>query len=115
MESTSEQRKTIIEFLGYKLANCNNGHAWESPHRYAIEDVLGLHGVLLESSLRKANFDTSWEKLMPVVHKCLGICHEKMLKEWENSFADKFLSCSISSMHKEVVEFIEWWKLNKDF
>jgi chorismate synthase len=53
-------------------------------------------------------YSTSWGTLMPVVHKCLAICHNNMLNEWEESFGNKFMSCSIDAMYKEVVDFIIW-------
>lgn len=54
-------------------------------------------------------YHNRWNALMPVVHKCLAYCHEKMLNEWENSFADKFMACSIDSLYNETVEFIKWY------
>jgi hypothetical protein len=57
----------------------------------------------------KLPYDTDWNWLMEVVHKCLEICHNEMFNEWENSFADKFLACDIKVIYKESLEFIKWY------
>jgi len=69
--------------------------------------VIDQHGTKSFASALRYGF--SWNALMPVVHKCLTYCHERMLNEWENSFADKFMACNIDALYKEVVEFIEWY------
>ena len=51
-----------------------------------------------------------WNQLMQVVHKCLQICNENMLNEWEVSFSDKFFSCNIGNMYDETLKFIKWYK-----
>ena len=73
---TLKKNRLITEFLGYKLAKCNNGFAWESPFQKAKDDYLGLHGRLYvelkeESPYSQCHseylkFHTSWEWLMPV-------------------------------------------------
>lgn len=58
------------------------------------------------------HYNERWDWLMPVVHKCLGICHDLMLNEWEQSFADEFLGTDIIALYKETIEFIEWYNKN---
>lgn len=85
-------------------ANYNplNG-AWdvECPHE----------GKGWDTELLKYNW--SWDWLMPVVHKCLAICHENMWNEWEAGFSDALFTCHINGMYKEAVEFIQWYNKNK--
>ncbi len=66
--------------------------------------------TVLESDLP---YHDDFNSLMPVLHKCIKICHEKMLEEWENSFADKFLACDFDTLYYEAFEFIVWY--NKNF
>lgn len=67
----------------------------------------------IKEDVNSFKFHTSWNWLMPVVHRCLMIAHEEMLHEWENSFADVFLSASIDIMYKETVDFVKWYNENK--
>lgn len=56
-----------------------------------------------------AKYDKDYNWLMTAVNKCLVICHNEMLNEWEVSFSDCFFSCSIDKMYNEVVSFIHWY------
>ncbi len=58
-------------------------------------------------------YHSSYDWLMPVVHKILDICHEGMLNEWEYSFANKFLACDIIALYNEAITFIEWYNAQK--
>ena len=58
-------------------------------------------------------FHSSWDWLMPVIYKCLLICHNNMFNEWEESFADKFCLCELDALYNEVIEFITWCNENK--
>jgi len=56
-------------------------------------------------------YSTSYKELMPSIYKCLKICHEEMLDEWERGFSEAFLACSIFSLFKTTVSFITWYNL----
>lgn len=51
-------------------------------------------------------YTTSWDALMPVVHKCLVICRVKMLDKWENIFSDTLMTVDIGEMYKLVTVFV---------
>lgn len=110
-----EKNKLIAEFMGavqsYKPYAPNEDMEF---HMYGviecIEDGLDEQHYFLPDDM---NFDTDWSWLMPVVHKCLFICHEKELNEWEIFFSDRFFTCNITKMYEAVVEFIEWYNQNK--
>ena len=57
----------------------------------------------------QCKFDSDWNWLMKAVFKCLEICHNEMLNEWENGFSDSFFSRDINCMYSEVVRFIKWY------
>ena len=83
-----DNNKLIAEFMNYK----HDG----KPMAYMTINYKKL-------------YHTDWNWLMPVAHKCLTICRDKMKTEWESVFSDIFLTCSIESMQKEIVEFINWY------
>ncbi len=57
----------IAIMLGYRLAKCNNGLAWESPFQFAIDDVLQIHGLLQRTQYSYMKFANSFDTLMPIV------------------------------------------------
>lgn len=76
-----EGNKLIAEFMGYKLARCNNGLAWESPHSRAIDDVFKLHGRLWHEMDTHYKWHLSWDWLMPVIRRCIDSCATKTVDE----------------------------------
>jgi hypothetical protein len=66
-----------------------------------------------EIQVEPAKYHSSYDWLMPVVNKCLKICHDNMLNEWENSFADKFMTAAFEPLYNEAVEFINWFNDNR--
>lgn len=74
---TIKNGKKIAEFLGYKLARCNNGLAWESPYGKHIDDKLKLHGRLyypegssyFVSGNDCLNFKSSYDKLFILIEE----------------------------------------------
>jgi hypothetical protein len=97
------KNQLIVEFLGYKLASCNNGFAWVSPFKYSVEDVLGIHGRLFNLSSTYLKFDSSWEWLMPVAIK---IAKEHRI----DCIAKRF---TMEEIHNDVVEAIEFINAHK--
>ncbi len=91
--NTTEGNKLIAEFMGLKIIK--------------TEDITSITNV--DEYCYNPRYHSSWDWLMPVVHKCLYLCHDNMWNEWENSFADKFTACFIDSLYKETVEFIKWY------
>lgn len=87
----------IATFMGYINNGCSSDGFLINPETNYDEDISEM------------KYDTSWDWLMPVVHKCLVICNDLMLDEWEGGFSDAFLSCSIATLYKKVTDFIEWY------
>ena len=99
---TIENNRLIAEFMGFEK-DSDQSELYFTGHNTEYQSA----------TVDEMRFNVSWDWLMPVVHKCLGICHEGMIDEWENSFADEFLSCSIEVLYNETVAFITWYNTNK--
>jgi hypothetical protein len=103
-----EGNKLIAEFMGMKqgkdFADFNG--RWSGDWFDAKNAINGCRNEIL-------SFHSDWNWLMAATHKCLFICHELMLNEWEDSFSDKFLACGITPMRNEVIQFINWYNSNK--
>jgi len=69
------------------------------------------------------NYDLSWDWLMPVVEKIESLGYFCMINKWTSVYAgskDSRLSITaiegkskIKNTHEAVVEFIQWYNLNK--
>lgn len=68
-DTINKNNIAITTFLGYRLAPCSRGQAWESPFQVASKDKLELHGRLLSTSLHHMKFHNSWEWLMYAIEK----------------------------------------------
>lgn len=124
---TLKKNRLITEFLGYKLAKCNNGFAWESPFQRSKDDYLGLHGRLYvelkeESPYSQCHseylkFHTSWEWLMPVALNLL-MQHNIDCISKRTTIEDVFedVVTAITKLNKEKeAEFVETSRLIKGF
>jgi hypothetical protein len=116
METQSKEiiecNKLIAEFMGVKPKEAKYDKHWYDGYELYKAGLPFAYGAMGNGTYNP-KFDTSWDWLMPVVKKCLAICHEEMLNEWENYFCDIFLACDVLLMHKAVTEFIEWYNKNK--
>lgn len=103
-----ESNRLILDFMGVKPTQyLGKSFCWsDSPHYFTSQDTFEQ---AMDSISNYAKYDKSWDWLKKVVDKCLHICHEEMLNEWENSFCDKFLAINIDPMYNEVVEFIKYY------
>lgn len=110
MKNVIDGNRLIAEFMGIKPKFMFGKWSWsDSPFFFTNQDT---EEKAMDSIVNYVKYSTSWDWLMPVVHKCLGMCHELELNEWEISFSDKFFSCDIRVMFDEVVEFIRWHNEN---
>ena len=98
-----KKNKLIAEFMGYKLAKCNKGLAWESPYKKSVEDTFELHGRLWRENDSYYKFHTSWDWLMPVVQKC----RQDNRLEYFDFVYYAIEMCDINVTYKAVVEFIK--------
>lgn len=98
-----KNNKLIAEFMGYKLAKCNNGLAWKSPYKKSVEDTFELHGRLWRENDSYYKFHTSWDWLMPVVQKC----RQENRLEYFDFVYYAIETCDINITYKAVVEFIK--------
>jgi len=100
-----KNNKLIAEFMGYKLAKCNNGLAWESPYKKSVEDTFELHGRLWRENDSYYKFHTSWDWLMPVISKITK--DERYIEnEYRESIMDVVPYGNIEDTIKTIVEFI---------
>jgi len=75
--------------------------------------------VLCYASTENMQFHSSWDWLMPVVHKCYKLQYGK---GWSKSnclqycmSSDYFMAeNAIELVYKEVIEFIKWYNKNKE-
>ena len=96
MENTLENSKLIADFIGTDL----------------LKDLLSDNNGFININVdiyEQCKFHSDWNWLMKAVFKCLEICHNEMLNEWENGFSDSFFSKDINCMYSEVVRFIKWY------
>lgn len=62
--------KLIPQFFGYPLKKCNNGYAYENPHRLPKFDDLKIHGMLEKTALLEINYKLQdWNYLIPIIKK----------------------------------------------
>ena len=124
---TEESNKLIAEFMGYKLARCNNGLAWDigkslpsHKHLFPIQGVLHTGNEL--------NFHTSWNELMPVIDKIesLGYCYDRIdgdvFINKQSSLGggsiipnpmDHNTMTMLEKTYCVVIEFIKWYNQQK--
>jgi hypothetical protein len=124
---TEESNKLIAEFMGYKLARCNNGLAWDigkslpsHKHLFPIQGVLHTGNEL--------NFHTSWDWLMPVIDKIesLGYCYDRVDADVfinkQSSLGggniipnpmDHNTMTMLEKTYCVVIEFIKWYNQQK--
>jgi hypothetical protein len=118
-----ETNKLIAEFMGYKLAKCNNGLAWERPTLSCIHDNYSLHGRLWREKDSYYKWKTSWDWLMPVIHNCTKIIENYGYDSDERDYIEdeifnldntlsEFLNNDIESVCARVVEFIKYYNKN---
>ena len=107
---TTENNKLIATFMGMSQGKPN-----EQRFKSDWFEQLIVEGNSFETGRKHTylHFDTDWNWLMEVVNKCLGICHEKMLNEWEDGFSDSFFSRDINCLYSETVRFIKWYNEQK--
>lgn len=102
MENTTENNKLLAEFMVFDFTRFENDGI--------IEPNYGTFFKYVQSTftLEELKFDSDWNWLMEVVHKCLEICNNEMLNEWEIGFSDAFFSMDIVQMYKESISFVKW-------
>ena len=110
--SILEGNKLIAEFMGYKLAKCNNGLAWESPYKKSVEDTFELHGRLWRENDSYYKFHTSWDWLMPVANEIIK-SRDEQNADWDLTDL-KYALCTtnIELVYKAVVKFINEYNQN---
>ena len=99
----TESKRLIARFMGFKYKN--HEMVW-MRYPKCDDSYYSKFGWICVENLM---FNSSYDWLMPVVNKCLLICHENSLNEWENAFCDKFLTRDIQPLFDLCVEFIKWY------
>ena len=120
-----EGNKLITQFMGYRLAKCNNGLAWSSPFKLVIEDVFNIHGRLFKEDVSDyLKFHSSWNWLMRAVEKVDSILpddayiHIEYNRCWldvpEGGLSiDCMGNSRLEATFSAVIEFIHWYNRNK--
>ncbi len=102
---TTENNKLIAEFMGMQ----NTPIGW-----YDNEGNLKL-SYTKDNTFDDLLFDTSWDWLMPVYHKCIDVVGGWM--DNDSILDDKIPIRSFSNigdLYRVVVEFIKWYNENKE-
>ena len=105
MKKIEKNNNLIAKFMGIYFKN----------NEYQIDNenlrwmVIIANSLINDTEEQIFYFHDDWSWLMEAVFKCLEICHNEMLNEWENGFSDSFFSRDINCMYSEVVRFIKWY------
>ena len=89
---TMEDNKLIAEFMGLSIK--------EGVSYYTDADDMFPMGIEVEEPYLP--YHTSWDWLMPVVEKCMGLYEHYEVKR----IADAVMTFDINTAYAEVVEFI---------
>lgn len=112
-----ENNKIIAQFMGYKLTPCNNGMTWEyTLSNRSSDDILNIHGRLLEKNSNYFKWDSDWNWLMLVLRKCLegeAEHNAKIAKETIKSMYEYLCDQDIRGVYNYCVEFIKWYNEQK--
>lgn len=102
----TENNKLIAKFLGWKEQT--------DPTEKWFTQFFNQHGERKGGTNKEPLlFHSDWNWLMEVVFKCLEICNNEMLNEWEDSFSGAFFSMDIVQMYEEAISFIKWYNSTK--
>lgn len=97
---TSQNNKLIAEFMGFQLTNIG----W-----YDSEETLD---VSKDNTFDVLHFETDWNWLMPVIEKILSVSLELDTMELCYDITDSIPD--IEETYIAIVEFINWYNLNKE-
>lgn len=109
MKTIEEKNRMIAEFMGIEEEQTENG---EFVYAVKFQNPEKLNDIQTEfyygSELR---YHTSWDWLMPVCKKINSILFsefaEIVWQEW--NMINNPVKYSIENVHKQVVQFIEWY------
>lgn len=104
-----DKNKLVAEFMRIRvMEGINNGNKYYYYNNSEMQDYDAL-----------PDYYTSWDCLIPVVHKCLYGTYLKNIPvngEWTNKIKNiesALLNCEITNLFDAVVEFINWYNENK--
>jgi hypothetical protein len=69
MDTEMKEYFDLMNFLGYQLARCNNGRAWDTPFKRVIDNPFSFnfHGLLF---VENRNYDyrklKTWDNIMSI-------------------------------------------------
>lgn len=117
IKEITDSNKLITEFMGYKLARCSNGKAWESPFQKAVDDVFKIHGRLFHpvtspyynTSNSYLKFNESLDWLKHVINKVA----RTDVGHYGEPYSSVSIYSPINEMFEATVNFIKWFNENK--
>lgn len=122
----TENNKIIAEFMGYKLANCSNGMAWENTlSKKSQDDKFKLHGRLWRENDTYYKWNSDWNWLMEVVEKIESLDYNFNITSgdatalhyhcaiYQTSIYRIDGTTKIQATYETVIEFIKWYNLQK--
>ncbi len=106
---TNEGNKLIAEFMGYKIGilsgwlsgTSKEESAYKKDENDSINDVLG--------KVSNLKYHSSWDWLMPVVHKAYEITTEDEQQFAGLTLFEIGLPTPINEIWQYVTEFIQWY------
>lgn len=115
MENITENNRLIAGFMGYKLITPEmrrNPEKWyikgKSSSYWENQSLLGGKKVLC--SEHDLKYHSSWDWLMPVLHKCFAYDNLRMKQEINLAM---FGYNNIEAVWLVVIKFIEWFNKEK--
>jgi len=104
MNNTTENNKLIAEFMGIQ------------PHR--LEAHFNSITTANNDYIEKPSYNTSWDWLMPVLHKVIGIIRDlpdsSEKYDWETGWSDNVEGLYMNDLYIFAIEFIKWYNENKN-
>ena len=104
-----EGNKLIAEFMGYSLRNVDSDMEWDF-NPFANEGS-PLKLPIIGGTINSMLFHSDWNWLMAVVEKILDTCSET--DDMESYYTVVDAIPNITSTHRTVVEFINYYNSNK--
>ena len=102
-EKINETKKLIAEFMGIRVIEGinNEGVKYYYYNNSEMQDFEAL-----------PDYDNSFDALISVAIKCVGLADDAMMNEWSGSIRDAGGYFTIEPLYDEIVSFIEFYNAN---
>ena len=108
---TVENIKIVAAFMGVTPTKSRSGKDWYDGSELAKAGLPFSCGIMGNGTYTPP-FATSWDWLMPVVKKIVGVCTDNdtlFSSDHYTSKLDTIPCANIEDSYKVIVEFIKWY------